>query len=108
MSVLIKKVIKAGGWFHNGDSKHPCLDESEAQEIIDLVEQSQWISVDARLPDNDIAYLVFAEVVDILNEGSMYINNIAVYSTIDNEWLINGIVTHWQPLPSAPNTDTKK
>ena len=101
MSELIEKVIKiAQGIYIQGGEKRT---HELAQEIIDLVEQSQWIKVSDRLPESDIGYLVFVEVVDVLNGGSMYIKQIAVYSTIDKEWLIDGVVTQWQPLPSAPD-----
>ena len=76
------------------------LDRKRAQEIIDLVEQSQWVNVNERLPK-----LTADVLVSIDNDGY---NFITVLYLGENGWSQYHNVTHWQPLPPAPDTDTKK
>ena len=67
--------------------------------------QSEWISVDERLPDKFGKYLTYikshySSYVDIL----YYDSNQSAWYFFDNEWgdcEVND-VTHWMPLPEAP------
>jgi hypothetical protein len=67
--------------------------------------QSEWISVEERLPDKWGKYLAyrkchFAPHVDIIR----YDTNRSVWCFFDNEWgdcEVNDI-THWMPLPEPP------
>ncbi len=54
-----------------------------------------WISVKDRLPEEGY-YLVF-----IKNPGPFKYIYVAYYYG-DNEWNVDGEVTHWKPLPEPP------
>lgn len=63
---------------------------------VDAIQKSEWISVDNRLPEEDIRVLV-------------YINSDRSYTKIDTDRLNNGKfvrwyedVTHWMYLPEPP------
>ena len=67
--------------------------------------QSEWISVDERLPNKYGKYLTYGKpnyssYVDIL----YYNPNRSVWYLFDNEWGDCEVddVTHWMPLPKAP------
>jgi hypothetical protein len=67
--------------------------------------QSEWISVDERLPDKFGKYLTYRKshcvsYVDILD----YDTNQSVWSFFDSDWGDCEVddVTHWMPLPEAP------
>lgn len=62
--------------------------------------QSEWISVEERLPEEDGYYLVYTKYGYIEVER---------YKTWDDDdldggywWEFEGLVTHWMPLPEAP------
>ena len=65
--------------------------------------QSEWISVEERLPDDNGHCLVF------LPSGHLYDGiHVARYSHKTNMWIdldttyLYNYVTHWMPLPEAP------
>ena len=65
-----------------------------ANEIIDIVEQSQWVMVNDRLPDRQGKYIVYCPNGSY---GKMYSAEfITVFHVGDD------VVTQWHPLPSAP------
>ena len=92
---LIAKVAK---WLMDYD-----LDESmpfneykiEAREIIDLVEQSQWISVKDRMPEIGMSYTTYGS-----HSLSVTLNLDSDGWSDEDEYLTG--VTHWQPLPKPP------
>ena len=62
--------------------------------------QSEWISVEERLPESSKRYLTFS---------SFYMRIITAYYSVDRRmWLgvcrTDGI-THWQPFPAPPTTN---
>lgn len=74
-------------------------------------EQSKWISVKERLPDNKEHDWVLAQVVE--DNGFMHIPKVMEYRQNRNDWFEetygwlsehNGAftVTHWMPLPQPP------
>ena len=71
----------------------------------------EWISVKDRLPDNKEHDWVLAQVVE--DNGYMHIPKVMEYRQAKNDWFEetygwlsehNGLfsVTHWMPLPLAP------
>ena len=76
----------------------------------------EWIPVTERLPDNKEHDWVLAQVVE--DNGFMHIPNVMEYRQQRNDWLDetygwlsehNGAftVTHWMPLPEAPEEGEK-
>ena len=74
----------------------------------------EWISVDERLPDNKEQDWVLAQVVE--DNGYRHIPKVMEYRQSKNDWFEetygwisehNGAftVTHWMPLPLAPEED---
>ena len=62
--------------------------------------QSEWISVEDRLPESSKRYLTFS---------SFYMRIVTAYYSVDRRmWLgvcrTDGI-THWQPFPAPPTTN---
>ena len=77
----------------------------------------EWISVEDRLPDNKEYDWVLAQVVE--DNGFMHIPRVMEYRQLKNDWFEetygwlsehNGVftVTHWMPLPKAPETKKTK
>ena len=61
--------------------------------------QSEWISVDERLPDIEGTYLVYTD------KDNITMDIFCIYPSHGTKfWVggINGDVTHWMPLPEAP------
>ena len=78
---------------------------------ISVLEKTKWISVKDRLPDNKEHDWVLAQVVE--DNGFMHIPRAMEYRQAKNDWFEetygwlsehNGLfsVTHWMPLPLAP------
>lgn len=96
------------------DAAAPALEEQRdrcaryAEEIAVLQERQRWIPVEERLPEGDDAVLAVVSgkpMENITLIGSVYI---AVYCA-ESGWFItefmgwdNPTVTHWMPLPAAP------
>ena len=98
MSELIEKlnnIINDNMWF-DCETEEMGVSEEAAQEIIDLVEQSQWVNVNDRLPKLSADVLVY-----INNDGY---NFITVAYLGENGWSEYNNVTHWKSLPHAPIT----
>lgn len=81
--------------------------------------QSDWISVEDRLPTKAGKYLVYREafacsITDMLYYDTNYMGhndgmkNRAVWFSYDSEWGEYEIygVTHWMPLPKAPKNSS--
>ena len=79
--------------------------------IANGVTVQEWISVKDRLPDNKEHDWVLAQVVE--DNGFMHIPRVMEYRQAKNDWFEetygwlsehNGLfsVTHWMPLPLAP------
>lgn len=69
--------------------------------------QSNWISVEDRLPEEIERYLVVVERPDEMHPSvktaNRYIHKPAVNDRrMDANFIIHGRVTHWQPLPQPP------
>ena len=78
---------------------------------ISALEKTKWISVKDRLPDNKEHDWVLAQVVE--DNGFMHIPRVMEYRQAKDDWFEetygwlsehNGLfsVTHWMPLPLAP------
>jgi hypothetical protein len=61
-----------------------------------LLEQTRWIPVSERLPDNDGEYLTYGIW------GEMIVGEYIAFSIPD--WGVQE-VTHWMPLPELPEAD---
>ena len=93
---------------------HELVDPTEAvaDYLLDNgVTVQEWISVKDRLPDNKEHDWVLAQVVE--DNGFMHIPRVMEYRQAKNDWFEetygwlsehNGLfsVTHWMPLPPAP------
>ncbi len=72
---------------------------SDAIERIGNLKQSEWISVEERLPDKEGTYLVYTD------KDNITMDIFCVYPSHGTKfWVggINGEATHWMPLPEAP------
>ena len=69
-----------------------------AEEIEGYRKQSEWISVDERLPEEDTIVLVWCGEVSVYN----YLHNDLWYTGYCYITTSEGGVTHWMPLPEAP------
>jgi hypothetical protein len=65
---------------------------------IERLEGEQWISVEDRLPEDNKEVLVFHEYFTRPLIG-MYVEELKSWST---EKMVCNFITHWQPLPKAP------
>lgn len=61
-------------------------------------EQSKWISVEDRLPEEEQMVLIFRDTNDGIIEATMWDKQEEKYYKMNS-------ITHWQPLPSPPKTD---
>ncbi len=111
---LVEAVMegKYGQSTPKGKPYDPDIEVAELkQEIIDLVNQSQWISVDDDLPEYNKWVMVYWRPVDHEKRPYHHEIIIAQFSSYDKGkiWTANGTLqdikthaTHWQPLPSPP------
>ena len=60
--------------------------------------QSEWISVEERLPDKEGTYLTYTD------KDKMLMDVFCIYPSHGTRFWVggNGKVTHWMPLPEAP------
>ena len=67
--------------------------------------ESQWISVDERLPDNHDDVLVIGDGWDGMNWWRIYFFENGTWFTVDGEEVDKESqlkITHWMPLPPKP------
>ena len=87
------------------------LHSAKPIDAVPVVRCQEWVSVKDRLPDNKEYDWVLAQVVE--DNGYMHIPRVMEYRQAKNDWFEetygwlsehNGIftVTHWMPLPLAP------
>ena len=106
MSELIEKIAgklieSSQDYLFEGNKADFDIAREQSQEIIDIVQQSQWVSVENRLPDEGTWVLAASrKQVEILFMDSHEINGAPC-------WLQDGdyleLVTHWQSLPKMPH-----
>ena len=84
----------------NEFAPHVLINTCLAKEIINLVEQSQWIKVSDRLPENEsILCMIYARdyyEFGWWHEGTGY------WDSPDLGYIEKDEVTWWQPIPSPP------
>ena len=84
------------------------LDEAVKAICKKFVVKDQWISVEDRLPENNLFVLVFGKIKENIYATYMLSYRFTASSTKTNEWdceflkTYPFIVTHWQPLPEQP------
>ena len=67
---------------------------NESVELVRKLQSPRWVSVTERLPEDSGDYLVYDSC------GNIFQN---FYGTVVRRWSArNGMVTHWMPLPPAP------
>lgn len=108
---------KYGDWYKYANSDYPedLTIERDLSLLIDIGVkigkamqlQSNWISVEDRLPEEIERYLVVVERPDEMHPSvktaNRYIHKPAVNDRrMDANFIIHGRVTHWQPLPQPP------
>lgn len=78
---------------------------AEVQFLCDVVEmlekgncKQEWISVEDRLPEKEGVYLVHT-TYNIIETEVFYISK---HDDISYWWDLDGMVTHWMPLPEPP------
>lgn len=77
---------------------HPCATEPHPDTV--RAAQSEWISVEERLPETETSVLVFTERGYIFLSWASNEDVFWFYNEDENDR-----VTHWQPLPAPPTTD---
>jgi len=80
------------------DSPFFTLEQQQA-EIEQLKKDSEWISVNDALPNDDGGYLTC-----VSDDDDFYINYFINYFGDDEvvEWTSDQEITHWKPLPKPP------
>ena len=76
-------------------------EEQKAQIIAMAAEESRWIPVTERLPEEDEEVLVVA--VNDFNKDDRWA---AIDWLYCGTWQQHSIVTHWMPLPAPPKEET--
>ena len=72
---------------------------SDAEKVCEGYKQkSGWISVEDRLPEKEGVYLVHT-TYNIIETEVFYISK---HDDISYWWDLDGMVTHWMPLPEPP------
>ena len=94
------RLLKATQLMLLGKDNQPISDLYYAlQMALDLIEESKWVSVKERLPDKNGKCLVSLDFGDVCLDS------------YDKDWgfvCYVGNVTHWRPLPKAPESEENK
>lgn len=97
--------IKAAQLMLLGKDNQPISDLYYAlQMALDLIEESEWISVKERLPDDFCVVLVYCPQFDNIYRVFRESDAWHQFSTSD---ILMQAVTHWRPLPKAPESEDK-
>ena len=83
-----------------------------AEEIMELREKQRWIPVTERLPSKNGSYIVHCDDSCEPSDERIWGDSVVVEASWffgawglnenGNEYDLDGIVTHWMPLPDAP------
>ena len=83
------------------------LQDSYCDRIAELEEAQRWIPVSERLPEDRATILAAFKNREILTAS--YYEHYKGFGGVENYWHIegwhSGNVTHWMPLPSAPESE---
>ena len=89
--------VERNSYFGKGCITMPLI---EADKILDILQgyrkQSEWISVEERLPDREGTYLVYTY------KGAIKFGDFRCYYAKNDNPQFDYYVTHWMPLPEAP------
>jgi hypothetical protein len=64
--------------------------------------QSEWISVEDRLPEERDCYIVWDSQYDSAFQATFDVDYQEFISSFDKEKFKDACVTHWRPLPAPP------
>jgi hypothetical protein len=99
MSELIERLKREAAFLDRSASMREAHLKDLLRDCKEALQQSQWVSVEDRLPESGI---------EVLTWGSHSHPSISYYSTLDSKWndaadpaWLTGI-THWMPLPTPP------
>lgn len=86
-----------------------------AEEIAVLRERQRWIPVTERLPSKGGSYIVHCDDTYAPSDEQIWGDSVVLeadwcfgawsWNKNGNEYDLNGIVTHWMPLPPAPEVE---
>lgn len=86
-----------------------------AEEIAVLQERQRWIPVTERLPSKDGPYIVHCDDTYAPSDERIWGGSVVLeadwcfgawgWNENGNEYDLDGIVTHWKPLPEAPEVE---
>jgi len=108
MSEAKDNFYKSIKWGRGKETSFKIVIDAAQDYIKELEEQNKWISVDDRLPINNNAVFCFTtDAVMAYRVFRYYTDNIeARFWTDEFGNVVDGpdgeYITHWQPLPSAP------
>ena len=96
---MAKDLRKSEHWEFNDTSVDFELDHRKTAKNLyneGYRKQSEWISVEERLPDREGTYLVYTY------KGAIKFGDFRCYYASGDEPQFDYYVTHWMPLPEAP------
>lgn len=102
---LTDQCVKETGAFAKGVNKGLNIARSalrNEQIAPTLTPPNEWISVEERLPEGHMQVLMWSARWKIAEAGSYYNKHFWVYTEIGDGYIADNI-THWMPLPEAPD-----
>lgn len=96
------KITVAGKPARWDDAKHSVLREIAQAPDVDVIDRPKWISVEERLPEENVRVLV-------LLEPDKFHTKIDTDRLINSRWVRwSSYVTHWSPIPESLKEGAKE